>query len=152
VADTDDRKAIPSIDQAIFDALSGPAGPSVNGRTIPVLRPDHGRWWEAEASRVGHDIVLRIHRPAGDLGLTSQCLVSQGERRWSHQAGNPHAIAKGVVESHYSVRFPLDFEGPDSTSVSGTFHVAWTAMYNADGWVLLNSTSFRTVYQGTLRY
>jgi hypothetical protein len=140
------------IDQAIFEALRAPAPSSANGTTIPVLRATHGRWWDAGALRVGHDIVLRIHKPAGDVGLTSQCLVSQGDQRWSHQVGNPHAVARGVAAPDYSVRFPRDFDDPTLTALSGTFRVAWTAVYNVDGWALLNNTSFRTVYQGTLRF
>jgi|HubBroStandDraft_1064217.scaffolds.fasta_scaffold90506_2 hypothetical protein len=152
VAGADGHEVMQPIDRAILEALSGPARPSVGTRTIPTLKPDHGRWWQAEAARVGPDIVLRIHRPAGDLGLTSQCIVSKDDRRWSHEAGNPQATARGAVDPVYSVRFPGDFEGPSMPSVSGTFHIAWTAVYNADSWVLLNSASFRTVYKGTLRF
>lgn len=140
------------LDRVIFDALTEPARPAAAVPTIPVLRPDHGRWWEAGAARVGDDIVLHVKRPLRDPGMTSQCLVTQGDQTWSHQAGTANASAGGPGDLTHSVRFPRDFEGPPTPPAGGTFHVTWTAVYNANSWVLLNSASFRTVYRGTLRY
>lgn len=139
-----------SIDGYILAALNGPAGPPGGRRAVPTLKPEHGRWWDVALAIVGYDIVLRITRPRGDQGLVNQCLVSQGDNRWSHQAGNRLAMARGADQSLYSVRFPDDFEGPALASVGGSFEVTWSALYGADTWVLLNNTSFCTVYRGTL--
>jgi hypothetical protein len=145
--------AVDPIDEYILDALSEHAPAPAGRRTVPVLHADHGRWWSVVLAAVGHDIALRIERPRGDRRLIHQCLVSQGDRRWSHQAGTPQALARAVDATAYSVRFPDDFEGSQARDVpTGSFQVAWSALYGGDNWALLNTTTISTVYRGTLTY
>lgn len=144
------------LDRYILDALSEPAPALAQAppghRTVPVLHPDHGRWWSVELVAVGRDIAMRIARPRGDSGLIHQCLVSQAESRWSHQAGHANARARALDASTYSIRFPDDFDGPALALPTGSFHVDWSALYGSDNWSLLNNTAFRTVYRGSLVY